>query len=217
MTHGGAVGGFAREETRQRVDRGVVVDQRGRELPAEPFLELGREPNRLERADAEAGQGARMSTSSGRTPSGSATFAASQAVIALRDRDEPGRRAGAGARASRAGALAMSGRVHSATVSSDPARNASRHAWRWTFPLEVRGRPVILISRIAKTSMSSTSATSRRTAAKIASAVPSRSLRSTSRTIASRSSPAASIEKAAAPPARSAGWQDSAAHSTSCG
>ena len=74
--------GFTREETRQRVDRGIVVDERRRELAAEPLLELGGEPHRLERADAEAGQRRADVDVIGPMPSGSATLAASQAVIA---------------------------------------------------------------------------------------------------------------------------------------
>ena len=114
--------------------------------------------------------GARISTSSGRMPSGPATFAASQAVMSPRDRDDTpptglAARVGAGGAGSPDGDSTTAWRVHSATVSSVPARKASRQAWRWTFPLEVRGKLVGLISRIAETSTSSASATPRRIAA----------------------------------------------------
>ena len=79
----------------------------------------------------------------GAMPSGPATFAASQAAIASAE-DGPGR--AARRRVHRRPGLGPDPVVlrlvgsSRATTSSDPVRNRSRQAWRWTFPLDVLGR-----------------------------------------------------------------------------
>ena len=126
---------LAREESCQRVDRGIVIDERRGELAAEPLLELGRQPHGLERADAEAGErpadvdlvgpdseragDLRGQPGRDRVP-GRASRSRPSLRIVRRGHADSGVSEGVGA----------SGRVHSAMTSSEPARNASRQAWR---------------------------------------------------------------------------------------
>ena len=81
----GASGTAAPEGTRERVDRGMVVDQRGESF--RPSHSSSSAASRTARSEPmpKPSRGARTSTSSAGIPSGSATLAASQAAIASRD------------------------------------------------------------------------------------------------------------------------------------
>ena len=93
---------------------------------------------------------------------------------------------------------------HWSTTSSVPFKNPSRQACRWILPLEVLGMLPALISTIASTDISCSTAIWRRIASN-ASAKAARSRcrpRSVSCTITSRSWPSTSTENAAPAPAR---------------
>ena len=162
------------------------------------------------------------STSSGRMPSGSATLAASQAAIASarrasrarHRRDVRGHSRHAVAPAGRGVVLARPLRDGlerpgqervAAGVAPDLAARGPGQARR----LDQPDRGDLDVERLGDL------AADRRE--DLLGRAPRRASARPRATIASRSSPSTSTAKAAAPPARSAGWQRSAAHSTSCG
>ena len=97
-----------------------------------------------------------------RTAARTSTAAGSSPSVAGEPRDQPavdlrrGRRRSAAAGRGPGGRRPRPARAvrRSTTVSSVPARNASRQAWRWTLPLEVLGRLIALIRQTAWTSRS---------------------------------------------------------------
>ena len=161
---------------RQRVDRGIVIDECRGELTAEPLLQLGREPHRLQRADAKArqrrahvdliGPDARAA----RRPLRPARPRSRPARASRRRRDRCGQRrasidcvasAPVPRRARRRILPVSTRRRRRATRPGTPRGRRGAEPSRSTSS----GRLSILINRIAWTSMSCCSATARRIAA----------------------------------------------------
>ena len=209
---------------RQRVDRGMLVDQGRRERPAEPLLELApRAATARSEPRPKPAKGARgvdlLGPDAQRLgePGGQPGRDRVPRDGRRRDRAVRSPRPLAGhAAASRRRAVVPAGPFRdrlerpgqegvAAGVAPDLAARGPGQARRLDQP--DRARPRRRAPRRPP----------RRIAATTSSAAPSRSLRSTSTTTASRSSPSTSTAKAAPPPVRSAGWLRPAAHSMSWG
>ena len=208
---GVAVRGLAGEERRQGLDRGIVVDERRRERPAEPFLELA---PRAATACSEpmpkpANGRADDRPPSGRMPSGSATLAASQAAISPASRATAGRDAVAdlsrGRIAPREPRRRHGGSIPRRSRASRPGTPRGR---RGAGPCRSRSGEARRLDQPDRGGLERRAPRRppRRMAAEdLVGPAPRPSLRSTSATIASRSSPSTSTANAAAPPVRERG------------